>query len=90
MSLEHMLRDEREALRFLLGEEFSMDTQFVKIGEAVINLAHVTHIVPSTGDNGPQVRVDFASGECFRFYVGKPGYSELQAWLAEQPTLLHD
>ena len=30
MSLEHMLRDKQEAMNFLLGEEFGMDTEFYR------------------------------------------------------------
>jgi hypothetical protein len=92
MSLEHMLRDEREAWRFLLGEaarqgEFAM---FVKIGERAINLDNVTQVVSGEYDGRACIRVDFIGGECYRFYSSDPGYRELQTWMSEQPTLLHD
>ena len=90
MSLEHMLRDEEEALSFLLGEEFSMNTQFVKIGtKKVVNLNHVTFL--HRNDFDASITINFVDADdCITFRPGESGYAEIATWFEEQPMLLND
>lgn len=88
-----MMEAERESWRLLLEEaqregEFSM---FVKIGEMAMNLNNVLFIERSTYDNRACVKVWFSGLEApLRFYIGDPGYNELDVWIDESTALLHD